>query len=85
MTHVVAPKYPYDMTSAGISGTVLIQVVVLPSGEPDNTSVKVIKPLNPLIDQAAVRALLESRFSPGYLADLPVRVSVVVPYKFVTR
>jgi TonB family protein len=73
------------MVSAGISGTVRIQIVILPNGDPDRTSVRVIKPLNPLIDDAAVRALLESRFSPGYVADRPVRVAVVVPYKFVTR
>jgi len=85
MIRVVAPKYPYDMISAGVSGTVRIQVVILPSGDPDSASVKVVAPLSPLIDHAAVRALLKSRFSPGYVADRPVRVAVVVPYRFVTR
>ena len=85
MTTVVKPQYSFDLVSMGIHGTVLIGVDILPSGEPDGTSIRVVRSLNPMLDDAAVKALLQSRFSPAYVGTRPVRVAAVVPYAFKSR
>jgi TonB family protein len=85
MTTVVKPHYSDDLITMGIHGTVLIGVDILPTGEPDGSSIRVVKSLNPMLDDAAVKALLQSRFSPAYVGTRPVRVAAVVPYAFRSR
>ncbi len=82
MVRIVKPEYPREL--GGIRGTVLLGVDVMPNGQPDPASLKVIRSLNPILDDAARQALLKSVFTPGYVAGRAVRVAVIVPYTFTT-
>ena len=74
------PAYPPDAKAAGVSGTVVVQVVV---GE-DGGVVEAEAVSGPeLLRDAAVEAASRARFSPTRLSGEPVRVSGVITYRFV--
>ena len=78
LTKQVQPQHP----SKGfkVTGTVLIGLVVSPSGEP--TKVHVVLSLEKDIDQAAVEAVQEWQFNPGMKDGKPVAVKVAVEIRF---
>lgn len=82
MTRKVIPDYPALLRRQEIEGRVILQAVVLASGELDPSSVRVVKPLHPQLDEAAKNALLRSGFSPGFYGGRPVRVLMQIPYDF---
>ncbi len=82
MTKIVKPDYPSMLKRQEIAGQVMLQVVVLPSGEIDRSTLKVVKSLHPQLDEAAKRALNQSKFSPAFYGGRPVRVVLLVPYVF---
>lgn len=82
MTKIVKPDYPPMLKRQEIAGQVMLQVVVLPSGEIDPPTLKVVKSLHPQLDEAAKRALTQSKFSPAFYGGRPVRVVLLVPYVF---
>jgi TonB family protein len=74
------PAYPAEAKAAGVSGTVVVQVIV---GE-DGSVVEAEAVRGPeLLRDAAVEAAREARFSPTRLSGQPVRVSGVITYRFV--
>jgi protein TonB len=83
MLQAVKPDYPHELL--GIRGTVLLRAYVLPSGDLEPETVQVVKPLNPVLDEAAIQALRRTKFSPAYFGGHPVRVAVLVPYRFDSR
>ena len=74
------PAYPPIAKAAGASGTVTVQVVV---DEEGNVVSAAAVSGHPLLQQAAVAAAREAKFSPTLLQGRPVRVSGVVTYNFV--
>ncbi|MDQ1559606.1 MAG: periplasmic protein TonB [Pyrinomonadaceae bacterium] len=74
------PAYPPIAKAARASGTVTVQVTVDESG-------KVISARaaggHPLLQQAAVQAAYQARFSPTLLSGQPVKVNGVITYNFV--
>jgi TonB family protein len=72
--------YPELARNAGIQGTVLLQFVVSEDGVPEE--IEVIQGLGEGLDEAAARALAESRFEPGRHEGQPVRVKLVLPVRF---
>ena len=74
------PAYPPIAKAAGASGTVTVQIVVDEEGNVVSASAV---SGHPLLQQAAVAAAREARFSPTLLSGKPVRVSGVVTYNFV--
>jgi protein TonB len=74
------PPYPPIAKAARASGTVTVQVTVDESG-------KVISARaaggHPLLQQAAVQAAYQARFSPTLLSGQPVKVNGVITYNFV--
>ncbi len=73
------PAYPPIAKAARASGTVTVQVTVDEEG-------RVISARaaggHPLLQQAAVAAARQARFSPTLLSGQPVKVSGVITYKF---
>jgi protein TonB len=74
------PAYPPIARAARASGTVTVQVTIDESG-------KVISARavggHPLLQQAAVQAANQARFSPTLLSGAPVKVTGVITYNFV--
>jgi len=79
----VKPAYPPSALEAGLQGSVLLEVEVLPTGRVGNVTVlKGIQPEAGGIDEAAVRALRTARFSPARKAGFPVQTTVHISVKF---
>lgn len=76
------PPYPAIAKAARASGAVTVQIVVDETG-------KVISAHavsgHPLLQQAAVQAAFQARFSPTMLSGQPVKVSGIITYNFVLQ
>ena len=76
------PAYPPIAKAARASGTVTVQIVVDESGRVISASAV---SGHPLLQQAAVAAARNARFSPTLLSGQPVKVSGVITYNFVLQ
>ena len=74
------PTYPPIAKAARAQGTVTVQVTVDESGKVISASAV---SGHPLLQQAAVQAARQARFSPTLLSGKPVKVSGVLTYNFV--
>ena len=75
-----APLYPPIAKAARAQGTVTVQIVVDEDG--DVISAAAVSG-HPLLQQAAVAAARQAKFSPTRLSGEPVKVSGVITYNFV--
>lgn len=76
------PAYPPIAKAARASGTVTVQILVDESGRV--VSANAVSG-HPLLQQAAVAAARNARFSPTLLSGQPVKVSGVITYNFVLQ
>ncbi|HEX8708485.1 MAG TPA: energy transducer TonB [Pyrinomonadaceae bacterium] len=76
------PVYPPIARAAGASGTVVVQVVVDEAG---NVIMARAASGHPLLQQAAVNAAKEAKFSPTMLSGQPVKVTGVLTFNFVSQ
>jgi len=76
------PAYPPIAKAARASGTVTVQILVDESGRVVSASAV---SGHPLLQQAAVAAARNARFSPTLLSGQPVKVSGVITYNFVLQ
>ena len=74
------PAYPPAAKAAGVSGTVVVQVIV---GEDGSVAEAEAVSGPDLLREASVEAALRARFAPTRLSGQPVRVSGVITYRFV--
>jgi TonB family protein len=74
------PAYPPIAKAARASGQVTVQILVDESGRVVSASAV---SGHPLLQQAAVAAARQARFSPTLLSGQPVKVSGVITYNFV--
>jgi TonB family protein len=81
----VKPAYTSDAMRAKIQGTVLLQCTVLPEG--GVTDVQVLRSLDGVfgLDQEAVKAARQWRFSPGTRMGQPVPVQITIELTFTLR
>jgi protein TonB len=83
VTYVV-PEYPPKARARGIEGRVLLIVIVDESGKVED-DIRILDSI-PMLDQAALDAIHQWRFTPGRGADGdPVRVLLEVPVRFTLR
>jgi len=75
----VNPVYPELAKKAGIEGTVVVKVLVNTKG--DVEKVEILKS-HPLLDEAAVTAAKQFKFTPGKQRDKFVKVWVSIPFNF---
>jgi periplasmic protein TonB len=81
----VKPNYTSDAMRAKIQGDVLLECVVNTNG--DVTDVKILRSLDPTfgLDQEAIKAAKQWRFSPGTRLGEPVAVLVSIELTFTLR
>jgi protein TonB len=79
------PSYPETLRRAGISGSVQLEYVILPSGRPDSASVRVIASTEPAFTTSVIRAVLSASFKPARRQGRPVAVLVQQTIRFQNR
>jgi len=80
LTHYVAPHYPEAARRDGLTGTVMVRVVVGTDGSVAEAGV--VRSDDDALSQAALAAARQFRFEPGRLEGKPVRCAVLIPVKF---
>jgi TonB family protein len=78
-TKNVLPVYPAVAKSARVGGTVLVEATIGPDGKVADA--RVVKSV-PLLDQAALDAVRQWRFTPTLLNNIPVSVVMTVTVNF---
>ena len=78
----VAPKYPSLAQKAGIEARVVVDFIVNRQGIPE--SIKILKG-HPMLNDAAIEAIKQYKFSPGMQRDKPVPVRWRIPISFKLR
>lgn len=74
-------KYPPEAKAQGIQGTVIVQFIITATGKLDNP--KVVRGVNPLLDEEALRVLrLSPDWTPGKQGGKAVSVYYTLPFKF---
>ncbi|HEY2797293.1 MAG TPA: energy transducer TonB [Thermoanaerobaculia bacterium] len=76
------PDYPEAARRARLQGTVILEATITTSGEVQQ--VRVLKSVNPLLDEAAVRAVRVWRYRPATLDGRTVPVYLTVTVRFGT-
>ena len=76
----VQPTYPYEMSRAGISGTVVVEFIISVNG--DVTQVQIIKSTNREFELPAQQAVLKWKFKPGRKNGRAVNVRASQPIEF---
>ena len=79
-TYRVEPEYSEEARVAKWQGAVLLQVVIDPSGVPQN--IQVVRPLGLGLDQKAIEAVQKWRFKPGVKDGQPVPVAANIEVNF---
>lgn len=73
-------EYPRAARDQGIEGRLFLTFTVRPDGRTED--IRVRKPLHPLCDSAAVRAVRSVRFAPGRQEGRAVPVRMTLPVRF---
>ena len=81
----VKPQYTADAMRAKVQGNVLLECIVMPDGSVGQ--VKVVRSLDPIygLDQEAIKAARNWRFSPGMKDNQPVPVIITIELSFTLR
>jgi TonB family protein len=77
-----APAYPPIAKAAKASGTVIVQITIDEAGKV--ISARAVSG-HPLLQQAAVQAAYQARFTPTMLSDRPVKATGLITYNFVLQ
>jgi len=76
----VPPDYPAAMRRNNLDGKVLVALIVLPNGKPDQ--VQLIEATHPLFADAAVEAVRHWRFKPALKNGVAVAAQMQLPLEF---
>ncbi len=76
----VEPEYPDVARRAGLEGDVFVLLVVDENG--NVISAQIVKSTNPIFNDAALKAVKQWKFKPGYQRDKPVKVRLMQPIHF---
>jgi protein TonB len=82
LAHGVPPKYPVEARANGIEGSVGLDLVVAASGSVE--SARVVRAVGHGLDEAALTAVRQFRFTPATKGGRPVRVRMAwsVDFRF---
>lgn len=83
LVYMTKPEYPEMGRRAGIEGVVILMLLIDTTGYV--MDIKVAKSLNPVFDEAAVKAARTWRFTPAKQRDIPVRIWLAYPVRFKLR
>jgi len=73
-------RYPEMARRAGMEGRVVVEVIIERDGRPSSPTV--IRSAGPMLDEAAVEAIMQLVFRPGRQRNQPVRVRYAIPVSF---
>jgi TonB family protein len=76
------PQYPDSLRAAGVSGRVVLEVVVDSSGHVEPGSVQVVSSTNTEFAASASHCVLATTFRPGRINGRPVRTVTTIPFDF---
>jgi TonB family protein len=76
----VKPLYTNDALQARVQGSVVLELVVLPTGRA--TRIRVLRSLEPGLDNEAIKAVEQWIFEPGRLGESSVSVQVTIVLEF---
>ncbi|RMI00129.1 MAG: energy transducer TonB [Calditrichaeota bacterium] len=76
----VKPEYPPLARRLQLEGLVVVKVLVGKRGDVERA--EVLKSTNPMFEKAALKAARRMKFTPGIWNSLPVRVWMIVPFRF---
>ena len=79
-TRTISPAYPAVARAAHIAGDVGLKAMVGIDGRV--TDVSVVRPVHPLLDDAARRAVLQYLYSPGLKNGVPQATAVDITVSF---
>jgi periplasmic protein TonB len=79
----VQPVYTPEGLSQRIQGSVVLELIVTREGQP--SAIRILRSLDPGLDQEAIKAVQQWQFSPGRLGNIPVDVVVSVAFDFAIR
>ena len=77
--HHVSPEYPADARNAGLSGVVILEATIDPEGAVSD--VQIVRSVTGL-DEAAIAAVRQWRYTPTWLNGEPVPVIMTVTVNF---
>jgi TonB family protein len=83
LIHKVNPKYTSEARDARIEGVTVLSAEVWPDGATHN--IRVVRRLDPGLDQEAIKAATKWRFRPGTKDGVPVKVAVTLEVNFRLR
>ncbi len=83
LMEVLRLLYPPHLRDQGVSGTVTLRFIILPSGAVDPESVRVVYSTHPDFSAAAMMAIRILQFRPAEVSGQAVRVWVEQPLMFV--
>jgi len=75
-----APSYPEFARKAEIEGLVTVTIVIDTAG--NVVDARILKSLHQMLDEAAINAIRQWKFTPAMQRDKPVNVRMDVPIKF---
>ncbi|NLP00937.1 MAG: energy transducer TonB, partial [Fibrobacter sp.] len=75
-------RYPSSITRLGITGTVVLNLLLNERGMVD--SVSVVSGLHPVLDSQIVNAVFQFKFTPAMVSGKPVPVIINYHYKITT-
>lgn len=73
--------YPAEIRKLGLQGRVVLELII--NGKGRVIRKRVVRPLHPVLDKAALAAASGLRFDPGTLDGVPVKVKIPYTYVFV--
>jgi len=79
----IRPSYTADALHRRVQGSVELELVVMANGTPSN--IRVLRPLDPALDQEAINAVQRWKFAPGRHAGVAVNVLVTAILDFTIR
>lgn len=81
----IEPKYPPQARESGISGTILVQVLVDKKGKVADARIYKDSGTNVGLEEAAIKAAKASEFTPAISDGQPIAVWIIYPYNFLTK
>ena len=75
--------YPPQAEDLRIEGTVYVEVKLNERGGIDKATV--VKPVDPLLDAEALRAVKKTIFTPGFQNGYPIKQKITIPVRFVLK
>ncbi len=74
------PEYPKWAKEQGISGSVIFEILIDKTGNVRST--KILKSLNPDLDELAKKSMMKFKFKPGFIENEPVPVRIRYAIRF---